>query len=196
MQANPRLTLVRDVPPAEPLGDMGVEAVFRRFAPYVARIALRLLGRHGEVDDVVQDVFVEAVRGLGTVRDPQAVKGWLAAVTVRVAGRRLKVRRLKRWMGMEAAPHHDCLEAPGASPEERALLACVYNVLNQVPVPARTAWILRHVEGERLESIATACSCSLATAKRRIAAAQAALDEALGDEGSEEADQGRPRNER
>ncbi|HXI54483.1 MAG TPA: hypothetical protein VNO55_00360, partial [Polyangia bacterium] len=37
---------------------------FRRFAPYVARIGTRILGGSDqEIDDLVQDVFVEAVAG-------------------------------------------------------------------------------------------------------------------------------------
>jgi RNA polymerase sigma-70 factor (ECF subfamily) len=44
------------------------------------------------------------------------------------------------------------------------------------------AWLLRHVEGERLQDVALACGCSLATAKRRIASAQAALAGVIDDE--------------
>src|SRR5262245_56642909 len=168
-------------PPAM-LPDGGLAAVFRRYAPYVGRIALRLLGSRAEVDDVVQDVFVYAVKGLGKIRDREAVKGWLAAVTVRMVSRRLKKKRLKRFLGLEAAPGYERIEAPGATPEERALLADVYDVLDSVDVDARTAWILRYVEGERLDGVASACGCSLATAKRRITAAQHRIAAAFGEE--------------
>ena len=57
--------------------------LFRRYAPYVATIASKLLGRDdGELDDLVQDVFIEAHRGLGQLRDAHAAKGWLARITV------------------------------------------------------------------------------------------------------------------
>ncbi len=62
---------------AEPPLDM--DAVARRYAPYIAAIALKLLGRDDEIDDVVQDVLVEVHRGLGRLRDPGALKAWLAA---------------------------------------------------------------------------------------------------------------------
>jgi RNA polymerase sigma-70 factor (ECF subfamily) len=35
------------------------------------------------------------------------------------------------------------------------------------------AWELRYVDGHKLEQVASLCDCSLATAKRRIAAADA-----------------------
>ena len=56
--------------------------LFERYSQYVATIAFRLLGRNDEVDDVVQDVFLQVHRRLSTIR-PDAVRGWLAVVTVR-----------------------------------------------------------------------------------------------------------------
>jgi RNA polymerase sigma-70 factor (ECF subfamily) len=45
----------------------------------------------------------------------------------------------------------------------------------------RIAWMLRHVEGLALEEVAEACSCSLATVKRRISAAEAVVHRHLAD---------------
>lgn len=156
-------------------------ACFRRYAPYVARIGYRLLGERAEVEDLVQDVFVDAQRGLGQLRDPRAVKAWLSMVAVRRARRRLRARKLARFFGASGGTYEE-LEAPGASMEQKHLLADAYRALDAVSVDARIAWILRHVEGEDLRTIATACDCSLATVKRRIAAAQLRLDEVLGHE--------------
>src|SRR6266496_977006 len=38
--------------------------VFRRYAPYVGALVLRLVGRAADVDDIVQDVFIQAHRDL------------------------------------------------------------------------------------------------------------------------------------
>src|SRR5215471_7175759 len=96
MPHRPPLRLVREqgaIAQAEPdPGDF--DAVFRRFAPYVARVGTRLLGTDGEIDDLVQEVFIEAHRGLAGVRDPRALRGWLARIAVRRATRRLRRRRL------------------------------------------------------------------------------------------------------
>jgi len=123
-------------------------------------------------------VFLAAVRGLGQLRDPALVRGWLAQVTVRTVAKRLRRRRLRAWLGLDAGGEP---AAPGASPEERALLGRVYRALDRVPVGERLAWCLRHVEGMKLDEVARAAGCSLATVKRRIAAAQARLDAELGD---------------
>jgi RNA polymerase sigma-70 factor (ECF subfamily) len=152
-----------------------LENVFRAYSRYVAVIALRLLGSDDEVDDVVQEVFVAAIRGLRGLREPAAVRGWLATVAVRIARRRLRRRRLRAFVGLDAAPDYTQL-AVAAGQDKALMIARAYRVLDQLPVDERIAWMLRHVEGEALESVAALCGCSLATAKRRIARAQATLD--------------------
>ena len=167
----------RSGPPA--VAGAPVELLFRRYSPYVAAIAMRLLGRDEEIDDVVQDVFLAAFLGLGALADPNATKGWLATVTVRTVRRRLRARRLRGLLRLETTPEYEDVAAPGASPEERALLACVYRVLDGVPANHRIAWTLRHVEGESLEKVAEMCGCSLATAKRWITSTHATVEKAV-----------------
>jgi RNA polymerase sigma-70 factor, ECF subfamily len=156
--------------------DLTLESLFRQYSGYVAAIALRLLGRDGDVDDVVQEVFLGAWKGVANLRDPGAVKGWLATVTVRIARRKLRMRRVKQFFRFDDEPTYEDIPAPGATPEEKVLLARVYEILDGIPVDHRLAWTLRHVEREQLDDVARLCGCSLATAKRRITAAQQAID--------------------
>src|SRR5688500_790329 len=160
---------------------LDLDALFRRYAPYVAAVAHRLLGRDDDVDDTVQEVFLAAVRGGSQVRDPAAVKGWLARVTVRSARQRLRKRSLLRLVGLDEPAVYDRVVDMSASAEERAVLARVYRVLDGMPASQRIAWALRHVEGEPLEGVASLCGCSLATAKRRITAAARVIEEAFAD---------------
>jgi RNA polymerase sigma-70 factor, ECF subfamily len=154
------------------------EKVYRRYAPYVAATAHRLLGGDQEVDDTVQEVFVIAVRGLKSVRDPEAVKGWLACIAVRVVRRRLRMRRARKFVGFDTPAALDPADW-AASPEQRTLLLQVYRALESLPTNERIAWTLRYLQGERLEDVAAQCGCSLATAKRRIAAAGRVMEEVL-----------------
>jgi RNA polymerase sigma-70 factor (ECF subfamily) len=166
-------------PPVEPALDL--DGLFRRYAPYVAAIAHRLLGRDEDVDDTIQEVFVAAVRGLHALRDPAAIRGWLARVTVRVARQRLRKRRVRVFLGLDEPVVYDSVVDHSASAEQRALLARVYSVLDDLPANQRIAWSLRHIEGEPLENVASMSGCSLATAKRRIAAAAQRIEEAFAD---------------
>lgn len=152
-----------------------IDGVFRVYSRYVASIALRLLGRDDEVDDIVQDVFIDAMRGLRELREPAAIRAWLATVTVRRTRRKLRLRRLRAFVGIDDAPDFEQL-ARSAGQGDALLIVRAYRVLEELPVDDKIAWMLRHVEGESLEDVARICGCSLATAKRRIARVQATLD--------------------
>ena len=83
-------------------------------------------------------------------------------------------------MGLDVPIEYEELVDPALSPEDRVLLTRMYRALDSLPVNQRLAWSLRHIEGERLETVALMCGCSLATAKRRIVAAQKVISEAVG----------------
>jgi RNA polymerase sigma-70 factor (ECF subfamily) len=152
-----------------------LDAAFRAHAGFVAGVALRVLGRPSEVEDLVQDVFLCVLPRLGTLRDPAALRGWLAVITARLARRRLRSRRWKLWLGVGADHDYTQLADRAASPQDRALLGELYRALDRLPVQHRLAWTLRHAEGLELIDVAQACDCSLATVKRWIAAAEAVL---------------------
>lgn len=170
------------VGPPGPVAALDFDSVFRRYSPYVAAVAHRLLGRDADVDDTVQEVFLVAVRSLSSVRDPAAVKAWLARIAVRAARRRLQFRRMRSFLGIDDLTVYDSVADEQASPEQRALVQRVYRVLDGLPADLRIAWTLRYIEGEQLEAVAELCGCSLATAKRRIAAAARSLEEAFSDD--------------
>jgi RNA polymerase sigma-70 factor (ECF subfamily) len=174
--------LVRGSAPAPEAGPepSTLSALFLRYAPYVATIAFRILGRPDELDDLVQDVFVDATKSLDQLREPEAIRAWLAAVTVRKCTRLLRLHKFRRWASLEQQPNYRDIEAPGATPEQQLLLSQIYQALEDVPASARVAWILRMVDGESLETVATRCGCSVATVKRRVAVAQLRVEEALG----------------
>jgi len=159
-----------------------LEELVRAHSPYVAGLAYRLLGRDSEVDDVVQDVFLALIRFHEAVREESALRGWLATTTVRLSMRRLRARRfrLQSWLGLDE-PEPASVPAPGASAEEHLALARVHRALDGVSASARVAWLLRYVEQERMPEVARMVGCSLTTAKRRVAAAEVAIERALDD---------------
>lgn len=186
---SPLRTPLRLVRPASPhtsaelaVDPRDLDAVFRRFAPYVATIGARLLGRADEVDDLVQDVFLDAIRGLRSLREVGAMRAWLATVTVRHARRRLRRRALWSALGLDRGADPDQLVDESISPEARAQVMAIYRALDGVAADARIAWILSVVEGHALEEIAAIGGYSRATAHRRIQTAQAAVEAALHDE--------------
>lgn len=159
------------------------EAFYRRYVKAVWCTALRLVGNRSDADDVVQDTFVEALRDVHKLREPDRMRAWLLQITVHQAHRRFRKRKLMRKLGLERPSDDGLLESlakSGASAEARAELACIDRVLGRVSANQRFAWMLRHIEGLSLEEVAQACDCSLATAKRRIARTVQHLESELG----------------
>jgi RNA polymerase sigma-70 factor (ECF subfamily) len=165
----------------------GREMLYRRHAATLLAMTIRLLGNRVEAEEIVQDTFVAAFERLETLRDPAAVGGWLGQIAVNLVRRRFRKLRLLRFLGLDRGADDATLEALAdvALPaDERAELALVDRKLGAMKPEVRLAWTLRRVEGLELTEVASMAGCSLATAKRRIAAGDVLVD--LHAAGSEE----------
>jgi len=153
------------------------EALFRRHAPMVNGLAYRLLGRDAEVDDVVQESFVQALGALDALKEPQAFASWMASIVVRTTSKVLRRRKLMARFGLRRSEpiDVDALIGRAVPPDAAAELRAIYGIVEALPVKIRVPLLLRRVEGLALEEIAEQVGCSLATAKRRIAEGEAAL---------------------
>jgi RNA polymerase sigma-70 factor (ECF subfamily) len=154
---------------------LDLATIYRRHSAYVATVGFRLLGNDAEVDDLVQEVFIEANRGLSQLRDPDAVRGWLARICVRKSVRRLRRRRLRQWLRLDDVPDWQPSDA-SLTPEQMSEVQRAYRALGRFPAEERVVWILRHIEGESLDEIAELCHCSKSTVQRRIRAASERFD--------------------
>ena len=158
------------------------EALFRRYAPLVNGLALRLLGRDADVDDLVQDSFVQALRSLASLDAPAAFASWISSIVVRTCSKLLRRRQLLRRLGLyrgEGPVDLDAIVSRAAPPDVAAELSAIYAVLEDLPSDVRVALVLRRVEGQSLEEIAAATGASFATIKRRVAAGERRLQQAL-----------------
>jgi RNA polymerase sigma-70 factor (ECF subfamily) len=159
------------------------EALFRRHAPLVNGLAYRLLGRDTEVDDVVQESFVQALSALDALKEPQAFASWMASIVVRTTSKMLRRRKLLTRLGLRRSGEPidiELLVGKSVPPDAATELRAIYRVVEAMPVKVRVPFLLRRVEGMPLEEIAAHVGCSLATAKRRIADGEAILAEREG----------------
>ncbi|HVV82645.1 MAG TPA: sigma-70 family RNA polymerase sigma factor [Kofleriaceae bacterium] len=151
------------------------EMIYRRHVARVASVARRLLRDPVEAADVVQDTFLIAFSRLGTLTTPAALAGWLGRIAVSRVQRRWRWRRLRFWAVTEAGESLAEVASPDLDPAERAELALLDARLTALPPKLRVPWILRHVVGYSLDEVASACDCSLASVKRHLTRAEAAL---------------------
>ena len=159
------------------------EALYRRHASYLLGMVTRMLGRRDDAEEVVQDAFVAAFAQLANLREPEALRGWLSQIAVNLVRRRLRKLKLLRLLGLDRGADDGILSelaAPALSSELRGELALIDRALAQLDSGLRIAWSLRHVEGMELAEVAQVCGCSLATVKRRLAAAEKAVQAHVG----------------
>lgn len=153
------------------------EALFRKCAPLVNGLAFRLMGNREDLDDLVQDSFLQAFRSLDRLKNPAAFRSWLSEIVVRMAYNLLRRRRLLARFGLRtSAPVDvDALISPMAPPEVSCALAATYRVLQGLPAKVRVALVLRRIEGRQLGEVAALMGASLASVKRWLRTADRAL---------------------
>jgi len=58
------------------------EAIYNRYAAYVASLCLRMLRDREELADVVQDTFVDVLQQLPSLREPELLRRWITGIAV------------------------------------------------------------------------------------------------------------------
>ena len=172
-------------------GDVsGFEAIVRRYSGMVFTLAARLVGPL-DAEDVVQETFLRAWRGLESFRGESSLKTWLYAIALnRVRARRGTLARLRSRFGAGERPGADPdfslvdgLADTGLSPEENALRSEERRRLRKavlgLPEEFRLAVVLRDLEGLSYEEVAAVLSVPIGTVRSRLARGRALIKETL-----------------
>jgi len=146
-------------------------AIWNRHAPMVYRLMERALGPTGEAEDLTQDVFLRTFSRLPTLRDVEALRSFVYSVAIRTLKWELRRRRVRRILHLSDSGHLPDLPVRGVDSESRQILARFYALLEQLGVNDRTAFVLRYMEGLKLEEVAERMGVSLATVKRWVSRA-------------------------
>jgi RNA polymerase sigma-70 factor, ECF subfamily len=143
--------------------------LWARFAPIVRRILRRAVWPHGDVEDLLQDVFVILFRKLSTLRDPASLRPFIFSIASTVAASELRRMRVRRWLRL--TPDGILPDQGGTSRDDdgREVLSKTYAVLNRVSDRDRMAFVLRTLEGFELLEVAGALDMSVSSVKRRVA---------------------------
>ena len=160
------------------LARQGEEEAFgdfvRRHTATVHRWMVRAVGE-GDADDMTQEVFVKAYRGLERFRGDAPPRAWLAAIADNAIKNKYRSRsRFRRIFASE--PSSATLEDRAtirSDPEEDAGLnesrESVHDALKKLPIDFRLPVVLRDLEDWSYEEIAISLDLPLGTVKSRIA---------------------------
>lgn len=145
-------------------GDLDAFAEFMRaFERRVRALLYRLLDDARDVEEAVQDTFVQAWRNLERFRGDAAPYTWLYRIAVNEALMRRRRKALPTTELQEATVTRG--EDAFAAADARGFLV---ERLRRLPDEHRIAVVLRDVEGLSNEEVAAALEISLAAAKSRI----------------------------
>jgi len=154
----------------------GERAAFERFyrdhRRQVAGNLYRVLGDRGELDDLVQEVFVIAFRGMERFRGDAKLSTWLYRICVNVALGRLRSKSRRA----PPVPYGDLLEetvdeaqvAPDLKLERREELQRVYRTLEHLAPKKRIVFVLHEIQGLDIKEIADIVRAPLVTVRTRL----------------------------
>jgi RNA polymerase sigma-70 factor (ECF subfamily) len=131
-----------------------------RYGPALYRYTYRLLDNSSDVEDTLQETFLDAWKGLPGFRGDASLQTWLFAIA-----RRRTYGHYKRFPASASRPHVDVGEVVDRLPArngdparlqlEHGLLAALDVALRMLPPRQRSVWILKEVEDFTYAQIAT-----------------------------------------
>lgn len=170
-------------------GDKGAfDLLVLKYQHRIGHLVSRYVHDSHESQDVTQEAFIKAYRGLKNFRGESAFYTWLYRIAINTSKNHLVTMGRKiSDTGIDAADAEQ-YEGGGAlretaSPEREALTdeiaATVRSAIEALPQDLRTAIVLREFEGMSYEEIATAMDCPIGTVRSRIFRAREAIDDQL-----------------
>lgn len=159
----------------------GDEAAFaelvERFSPRLRYFLRKLLASADAAEDALQDVWLDVVRHLPRLAEPQALIAWLYRIARdRAYGRLRKARRMELSIDETQIAEPVTEETDEFSTEDAAK---IHQALDELPPEQREVLVLRFLEEMSYEQIARVVGCQLGTVRSRIFYGKRALKCAL-----------------
>ncbi|PIE36395.1 MAG: RNA polymerase sigma factor RpoE [Gammaproteobacteria bacterium] len=154
----------------------------------IGHLVSRYVSDTHEAQDVTQEAFIKAYRGLKNFRGDSAFYTWLYRIAINTAKNHLVNRSRKVTdSGIDAvdAEQYDGADAlrENATPDRvmvtEEIRQVVADSIEALPEDLRVAITLREFEGMSYEEIAAAMDCPIGTVRSRIFRAREAIDNNL-----------------
>ena len=148
-----------------------VERYHARLLFYLAR----LLGETHRAEDVLQEVWLDAWRGLARLEAAGAWRVWLYRIARDRANRDLR----KRHLTIGGLDEQTLVSPPDDHELSAEELSLVRAAIDKLPADQREAVLLRYVEGMSYDEIAAVAGCQLGTVRSRLHYAKQSLKDQL-----------------
>ena len=145
----------------------------RRWTPKLQAFAARVLSQQEAANDVVQETWASAWRGLGGLDDPARWRAWLYAIAHRKCADMLRAKY--RGRRLEAALGEGASESSGDEEGRVDARLDLARAMARLPAEQRVAISLYFGEEMSVAEIAEATGAPVGTVKSRLFAARQAL---------------------
>lgn len=183
MQHETELELVRKVKNGETdVFNELVRCYQRRL--YVA--VYRMVHNASETEDLVQEVFIHAFRGIASFNEKYHFSTWIYRIAMNLSINHLKKHRM-RAVPLDELPEkfaQDKKANPAEQASESILKEKVKNALEQLPSEQKAVFVLRTYEEFSYDEIAKALKTSKGTVMSRLSRAREKLKDILVAEGA------------
>lgn len=142
--------------------------LFRSYRGNVHATLYRILGSNRDIEDLIQDTFLEVFRSIGRYRGEARLVSWISRITTRVAFAYIS-RRKPAAAPLEAVPD-TAGDDPSADRQVAAREAArrLYAVLDHLDAKHRIAFALHVIMGMSLRDVADATDATLVATKSRV----------------------------
>ena len=151
----------------------------------VVRLVHRLIGpSHGDVDDVVQEVFFQVYRSIHSFRGRSRFSTWLyrLAVNVVLMHRRAARSRPQLTSSVNDESPSDPAPAPDELVARRARIEAFERLIDQLSDKKRTVYILHELEGLSPADVARIVGAPVLTVRTRLFYARRELERRIADD--------------
>jgi RNA polymerase sigma-70 factor (ECF subfamily) len=172
--------LVRLVRAAQQGDRQAFDSLFARYQRAVFGVALRRLGNEAEAQELVQEVFIQAIRKIGQLQNPLCFGGWLRAIANRMAINRAV--RSGPVVAVEPAQiESNCVEhrTPLGEALARERSAQLHAGLGRLNAMDRETLLAFYFRGRTLLEMSDEFQTPVGTIKRRLHVARKRLAEEL-----------------
>lgn len=132
---------------------LGYKELYHRYAKAMYNTCLRILNNEQEAEDVLQESFIEAFKGLDGFEYRTSFGGWLKQICVNRSIDQLRKRKIN-WVELDKASGYDNNEHPVDESEITFKVEAVKKAIMRLPDGYRTVLSLYLLEGYDHEEMA------------------------------------------
>lgn len=147
------------------------QIVWQRFLPLVTRVLHRALPSDGDVDDLVQDVFLGVFHGIHRLREPEALRAFVIGTTKKIISCELRRRRIRGRLNFEFEAQQVTVTGDVRDAAARHAFVRFRRLLELLREREREAFILRFVARMEAKEVAKTMGVSVSTARRAFSSA-------------------------